>query len=65
MVRDYSAEFDSHSFHIPVHMQSRNTSSKSDFLPSTKDFESPTDPTGEKGMKDWKDTHIRKGFREV
>jgi len=27
------------------------------FLPSTKDYESPSDPTGEKGMKEWVETH--------
>lgn len=54
-VRDYKAE--RASTHIPMHMSARNTSNKSDFLPSAKDFESPTDPTGEKGMQTWKDTH--------
>lgn len=65
MERDWHREWKSQSTHIPLHMSSRNTSQKSDFLPSTKDFESPTDPTGEKGMKEWKDTHTRVGFREV
>lgn len=65
MVRDYRTELDSQSVFIPLHMSSRNTSSKTDFLPTTKDFEGPSDPTGENGMKDWKDTHQRVGFREV
>ena len=51
--------------HIPMHMSSKNTSNKSDFLPTTKDYESPTDPTGEKGFKAWKDDHTTVGFREI
>lgn len=61
MTRDYQTEWKTQAVHIPMHMSSRNTSNKSDFLPSEKDFESPTDPSGEKGMKEWKDTHKLKG----
>ena len=61
MTRDIKTELRSQSTHIPLHMSSRNTSSKSDFLPSEKDFEAPGDPDGSKGMKEWKDTHKLKG----
>lgn len=64
-VRDYKTEWSSQRVHIPLHMSSRNTSVKSDFLPSEKDFESPEDPTGSKGMKEWKDTHQVKGHKEL
>lgn len=53
------------SFHVPMHMSSRNTSNKSDFLPTTKDFESPQDPTGERGMDNWKATHQLVGKKEL
>lgn len=65
MKRDYRTEWLSQETHIPMHMSARNTSQNSDFLPSTKDFESPTDPTGENGMKEWKATHTTKNFREI
>lgn len=58
VVRDYKAE--TKTTLIPAYMRA-GASDKSDFLPSEKDFESPTDPTGEKGMKEWKDTHKVKG----
>lgn len=57
MVRDYRTEWKSQAVVIPPYMSSRNTTQKSDFLPEAKDFESPDDPTGENGMKEWKDTH--------
>lgn len=63
--RNYKADFASAQFFVPGYMASWNTTSRSDFLPTTKDFESPTDPTGENGMKKWKDDHVRKGFREI
>ena len=65
MNRNYRADFQSQDMHIPMHMSSKNTSNKSDFLPTTKDYESPTDPTGEKGFKAWKDDHTTVGFREI
>ena len=65
MRRDYPQEWKTQSVHIPLHMSSRNTTNKSDFLPSTKDFESPTDPTGEKGMDNWKATHTLKSYKEL
>lgn len=63
--RNLRADLEGQRVHIPMHMSARNTSNKTDFLPSTKDFESPTDPTGEKGMKKWKDEHTTVGFREI
>lgn len=57
MVRDYKTELNSQTHFIPLHMSARNTSNKSDFLPSPKDFEKPGDSDGSKGMKEWKDTH--------
>lgn len=45
---------------IPAYMRA-GASDKSDFLPSEKDFTSPSDPTGEKGMTEWKKTHVVKG----
>lgn len=61
MNRDLRREWDSQEVHIPVHMSAKNTSNKSDFLPSAKDFEAPGDSDGSKGMKEWKDTHKLKG----
>lgn len=63
--RDYKTELNSHSVFIPMHMSSKNTSNKSDFLPSAKDFENHGDPTGENGMKEWKDTHQVVGSRWI
>lgn len=53
--RDYKSE--NAGFFIPSHMSSKNTSSWGDFLPSAKDFESPTDPDGAKGIEQWNETH--------
>lgn len=33
------------------------TAVRDTFLPTAKDFESPTDPDGAKGIREWADTH--------
>lgn len=63
VVRDYRSE--SQSTHIPSYMSSKNTTSRSDFLPSAKDFEKPGDADGSKGLAEWKDTHQLKNSRWV
>lgn len=65
VVRDWRTELGTKQFHIPLHMSSKNTTSKSDFLPDAKFFEGPDDPSGERHMKDWKENHTLKGHKEL
>jgi hypothetical protein len=57
-VRDYRAE--NPQTIIPAYMRS-TASDKADFLPTEKDYESPSDPDGSKGMAAWKKDHEVKG----
>jgi len=58
LLRDYKAE----NAGIAVTQLKREREHSKDeyvakFLPSNKDFSSPTDPDGTKGMRDWRDKH--------
>lgn len=54
--RNFKAELDSQYIFIPIHMQGRVDVRRDDILPTAKDYESPEDPTGEKGFKEFKDS---------
>ena len=55
IIRDYRAE--NAGFVVPGYMKSSNTSGRDDFLPTAKDYESPSDPDGGKGIREWNENH--------
>ena len=58
-VRDYRAEGVGLGNIVEIRRESGHTKSeiRDLFLPTLKDYQSPSDPTGERGLRQWNETH--------